>query len=308
MNKPVTRGSKRKKEANAAPPLGEPSASSLQVELGEELLLPRDAQEEVTSPEEERLSPDIKRSRIGDETLEETVAGNTVDSGPTAIETHTTESRTDNEPITIESPAISRSQEDVMIVGDVQVARPEVIDLEKLPTIRQGGSVVVDLTNDSGFHDSNVVDLTSESPADSSIDSSPVIVCVNRIYRGDPISQLPSCRFAQPSMLNRQLFNADDEIEEVVDSNTTSEQNTGLVVASTSSSDDPAATTTERKISCPICWDDEKTIKRRKRKLMSTTCGHVFCDLCIRSAVQRQNKCPTCRKKLTLRQLHPIFL
>ena len=39
-----------------------------------------------------------------------------------------------------------------------------------------GGSVVVDLTNDSGFHDSNVVDLTSESPADSSIDSSPVIV------------------------------------------------------------------------------------------------------------------------------------
>lgn len=70
--------------------------------------------------------------------MEEAVAWNTVDSGPAAIETHTTESRTDNEPITIESPVISRSQEDVMIVGDVQVARPEVIDLEKLPTIRQG--------------------------------------------------------------------------------------------------------------------------------------------------------------------------
>lgn len=39
-----------------------------------------------------------------------------------------------------------------------------------------GGSVVVDLTNDSGFLDSNVVDLTSENPAESSIDSSPVIV------------------------------------------------------------------------------------------------------------------------------------
>ena len=70
--------------------------------------------------------------------MEEAVAGNAVDSGPAAIETHTTESRTDNEPITIESPTISRSLEDVMIVGDVQVARPEVIDLEKLPTIRQG--------------------------------------------------------------------------------------------------------------------------------------------------------------------------
>ena len=90
-----------------------------------------------------------------------------------------------------------------------------------------------------------------------------VFQCVNRIYRGDPISQLPSCRFAQPSILNRQLFNADDEIQEVVDSNTTSEQNTGEVVASTSSSDDPATTTTtERKISCPICWDDEKTVSK----------------------------------------------
>ena len=88
--------------------------------------------------QEERLSPEIKRSRIDDETLEETVTGNTVHSGPAAEETHGTESRKDNEPITIESPTISRSQEDVMIVGDVQVARPEVIDLEKLPTIRQG--------------------------------------------------------------------------------------------------------------------------------------------------------------------------
>lgn len=61
-------------------------------------------------------------------------------------------------------------------------------------------------------------------------------------------------------MFNRGLFNADDEIQEVVDSDTTTEQNTGEVVASTSSSDDPAATTTEKKISCPICWDDEQTV------------------------------------------------
>lgn len=70
--------------------------------------------------------------------MEEAIAGNTVDSGSATVETRTTENRIDNEPITIESPTISRFQEDVMIVGDVQVARPEVIDLEKLPTIRQG--------------------------------------------------------------------------------------------------------------------------------------------------------------------------
>jgi len=39
-----------------------------------------------------------------------------------------------------------------------------------------GGSVVVDLTNDASFHDSNVVDLTRETLSDSSVDSNPVIV------------------------------------------------------------------------------------------------------------------------------------
>ena len=68
-------------------------------------------------------SQENKTNRIGDE-LEESSADN----------------RTDLEPITVESPGptTSHSQDDVMIVGDVQVARPEVIDLEKLPTIRQG--------------------------------------------------------------------------------------------------------------------------------------------------------------------------
>lgn len=52
---------------------------------------------------------------------------------------------TDNEPITIESPGptTSHSLDDVMIVGDVQVGRPEVIDLERLPTIRQGNRKLV---------------------------------------------------------------------------------------------------------------------------------------------------------------------
>ncbi|KAJ7392509.1 E3 ubiquitin-protein ligase rnf4 [Desmophyllum pertusum] len=301
-------GRKRKKRVNVTPPLDEPSTSSSLLE-GEDLPLPSTAQEEVTTPElqEEFLLRENKRSRIDDET-EESTTENTVDSEPVTVDSQTAESRTDSEPITVESPTVSRSQEDVMIVGDVQVARPEVIDLERLPTIRQGGSIVVDLTNDSSFYDSNVVDLTRENSADSSIDSSPVIVCVNRIYRGDPIRQLPSCRFAQPSVLGRGLFDTEDEVQEVVDNNVTNEENTSVVEASTSSSDNPAPKSPLKKITCPICMDDEQTIKRRKRKLMSTTCGHVFCDQCIRSAVQMQSKCPTCRKKLSLKQLHPIFL
>lgn len=106
--------------------------------------------------QEECLSQENKRRRIDGET-EENVGENNAESDTVTTESRTTESRTDSEPITdtiaesptaenridsepiaVESPTISRSQEDVMIVGDVQVTRPEVIDLERLPTIRQG--------------------------------------------------------------------------------------------------------------------------------------------------------------------------
>ncbi|KAL0905228.1 hypothetical protein M5K25_027417 [Dendrobium thyrsiflorum] len=40
----------------------------------------------------------------------------------------------------------------------------------------------------------------------------------------------------------------------------------------------------------------------------STTCGHVFCRGCIENAIKMQKKCPTCRKKLTKRSFHRIYL
>ena len=42
---------------------------------------------------------------------------------------------------------------------------------------------MVDLTNDASFHDSNVVDLTRETPSDSSVDSSPVIVVLYYFFK-----------------------------------------------------------------------------------------------------------------------------
>ena len=42
---------------------------------------------------------------------------------------------------------------------------------------------MVDLTNDASFHDSNVVDLTRETPSDSSVDSSPVIVVLYDLFK-----------------------------------------------------------------------------------------------------------------------------
>ncbi|XP_067928255.1 E3 ubiquitin-protein ligase RNF4-like [Watersipora subatra] len=62
-------------------------------------------------------------------------------------------------------------------------------------------------------------------------------------------------------------------------------------------------------ISCPICMDHERTIRRTGRSMMSTTCGHIFCNECIIQTIARQKCCPACRKKLTKKTgIHPIFV
>ncbi|CAH8388022.1 unnamed protein product [Eruca vesicaria subsp. sativa] len=57
----------------------------------------------------------------------------------------------------------------------------------------------------------------------------------------------------------------------------------------------------EPKFSCPICmcpFTEE----------MSTKCGHIFCKGCIKMAISKQGKCPTCRKKVTAKELIRVFL
>ncbi|XP_039025058.1 E3 ubiquitin-protein ligase RNF4-like isoform X2 [Hibiscus syriacus] len=52
---------------------------------------------------------------------------------------------------------------------------------------------------------------------------------------------------------------------------------------------------------CPICMGPltEET---------STRCGHIFCKACIKAALAVQAKCPTCRKRVTVRGLIRVFL
>ncbi|XVE72729.1 hypothetical protein DITRI_Ditri11bG0062200 [Diplodiscus trichospermus] len=57
----------------------------------------------------------------------------------------------------------------------------------------------------------------------------------------------------------------------------------------------------EPTFNCPICMGSltEET---------STKCGHIFCKVCITAAVGTQGKCPTCRKRVTLKELIRVFL
>ncbi|KAK4267602.1 hypothetical protein QN277_024358 [Acacia crassicarpa] len=52
---------------------------------------------------------------------------------------------------------------------------------------------------------------------------------------------------------------------------------------------------------CPICM--EPLVEE-----MSTRCGHIFCKRCIKAAINAQGKCPTCRKKVNVKELIRVFL
>ncbi|KAF8391971.1 hypothetical protein HHK36_022311 [Tetracentron sinense] len=50
----------------------------------------------------------------------------------------------------------------------------------------------------------------------------------------------------------------------------------------------------EPTFSCPVCMGP-------LAEEMSTKCGHIFCKNCIKAAIVAQSKCPTCRRKLTMK-------
>lgn len=65
---------------------------------------------------------------------------------------------------------------------------------------------------------------------------------------------------------------------------------------------------TSGSVSCPICMDGYSEIIQSGRLIVSTKCGHIFCSQCIRDALRNVTSCPTCRKKLTHKQYHPIYI
>lgn len=61
-------------------------------------------------------------------------------------------------------------------------------------------------------------------------------------------------------------------------------------------------------VSCPVCLDSYSEIIESGRLMVSTKCGHLFCSQCIRDSLAQAHNCPTCRKKLTQKQYHPIYI
>ena len=47
---------------------------------------------------------------------------------------------------------------------------------------------------------------------------------------------------------------------------------------------------------------------RRGSHMTSTKCGHIFCKACLKQSIAAQGKCPTCRKKMTMRNTFRVYL
>ncbi|EFA03049.2 uncharacterized protein LOC103314631 [Tribolium castaneum] len=54
--------------------------------------------------------------------------------------------------------------------------------------------------------------------------------------------------------------------------------------------------------SCPICLE-----ALSERPAAVTVCGHIFCKECITQTAKAMKKCPTCRKAITVKKIHPIY-
>lgn len=61
-------------------------------------------------------------------------------------------------------------------------------------------------------------------------------------------------------------------------------------------------------LKCPVCLDTFSGIRSRGIQLVSTVCGHVFCQRCLRQCLLTQQQCPTCRKRISHNDFHPLFL
>ena len=160
----------------------------------------------------------------------------------------------------------------------------------------------IDLTKE---HDGTIVDLTVTSPSPP-INTSPQRRRNRNRYRMDSVEILEPQRELQ--------------IETVIDDLDLPQLATGFIHKAkenkdqspsdnpTTSTSDNVAVTNAPTWTCPICFDSLQQLQQGNISRYSTVCGHVFCQPCIHDSVKNMRKCPACRKKLTLKQIHPIFI
>lgn len=154
--------------------------------------------------------------------------------------------------------------------------------------------------------DADFIDLTSPAPNDASI------IILPGTESTEPRARPRTSRRGSRTRRQSDRVNLDDSENDVIE---ISESYQALPLplsfedaGNESFNANDSLRSPRQEISCPICMDNKKQIQRSGRQLISTVCGHVFCEPCIKASITTQRCCPTCRKKLTQRQIHPLYI
>ncbi|KAK7349002.1 hypothetical protein VNO80_23822 [Phaseolus coccineus] len=158
--------------------------------------------------------------------------------------------------------------------------------------------------------DLNLMPPLEENSAQNDVDP-------NEDNDDDDVVELSPTTFAQARsnqrrrINRRSIYDIDDETGElpkqiVIDGKVYRTVETGSSSTEDNAKEDNAKKSPEPPpkkpaLDCPICM-------AAFVEPMSTRCGHIFCRGCITTAISTQNKCPTCRKKVTKNQLIRVFL
>ncbi|KAJ3256116.1 E3 ubiquitin-protein ligase rnf4 [Boothiomyces macroporosus] len=57
-------------------------------------------------------------------------------------------------------------------------------------------------------------------------------------------------------------------------------------------------------LKCAVC----QNLASKETQLCATMCGHVFCEECLLESLKHTKNCPTCRKKISKKGYHKIFI
>lgn len=194
---------------------------------------------------------------------------------------------------------------------------------------------VVDLTSETMLVEADVVDLTSLDTTEIiEIESDHSMIEVQRQHseeveehddslevlerefpevrflREDNSSEEVTIREERGQLVQPMLIISDEDdgdVQLLSPAGPSTRSSTTALAAGAQHAEKPAREP-ETTISCPLCLDELNQVHMSGRLMCSTVCGHVFCSVCIRDAIKTMAKCPFCRKKLTLKQYHPIYI
>ncbi|KAG8198568.1 hypothetical protein JTE90_026466 [Oedothorax gibbosus] len=90
--------------------------------------------------------------------------------------------------------------------------------------------------------------------------------------------------------------NADDDLVRVLREKKIAEVRT----FSQNGENDDAPSGNQKEVECAICLDSLEVILESNRKLGSTICGHIFCNMCMKIPRKKSIFCPSCRKPIAV--------